>query len=67
MGCGDATCAFEGEATTKYTKYTKNCNFRGNSQRGDILESRGEFNSNKIFFVYFVIFVVTSSAIKWRS
>jgi hypothetical protein len=55
------------------TKDTKNCNFRGNSQCSDILESRGEFNSRKIFFVTFVtfvtfvFFVVISLASEWRS
>jgi hypothetical protein len=35
------------EATTKYTKGTKNCNLWGTNSRDDILESRGEFNPKK--------------------
>jgi hypothetical protein len=50
----------EEEVTTKYTKSTKNHNFKGNSSCGDVLESRGEFSSRRIFFVLFVSFVVTS-------
>jgi outer membrane putative beta-barrel porin/alpha-amylase len=48
--------------TTKRTKDTKICNFRGTSPRGEILESRGEFPLKKVFFVTFVFFVVASSS-----
>jgi len=50
------------EVTTKNTKGTKNCNFRGTRHRGQILETRGEFPLRKIFFVTFVLFVVASPA-----
>jgi hypothetical protein len=61
------------EVTTKSTKHTKNCNFRGNSSRGYALESRGEFNLEEkrgerscngraMPFVFFVCFVVASSS-----
>jgi hypothetical protein len=65
---------FAKEATTKGTKSTKNCNFRGNSSRGYALESRGVFPLKKrvgdrgldqcaMHFVPSVCFVVASPSI----
>jgi len=37
----------DGEATTKHTKSTKNCIFKGDSSRDDALSARGELNLKK--------------------
>jgi hypothetical protein len=55
-----AVAPIQAEATTKFTKNTKNCIFRGTALAVTVPESRGEFPLSKVFFVLFVSFVVAS-------